>query len=68
MSSHGAPAPPRSRRAFWAFVAAMVVAVLGGGSIVLLARRAVGERRAEQARVGAENAAAAERARIAVPR
>jgi hypothetical protein len=59
-----APAPsarPR-RRAFWLFVASMAVAVLGGGTIVLLARRAVGEHRAEQARIEAENAAAAERA------
>jgi hypothetical protein len=54
-----APRPPRSRRAFWAFVAAMVMAVLGGGSILLLSRRAVVEHRAEQARIEAESVAAA---------
>jgi hypothetical protein len=45
----------------------MVVAVLGGGSIVLLARRAVGERRAEHARIEAERATAARRAPAAAP-
>jgi hypothetical protein len=65
-----APTPPvrRSRRAFWGFVAAMVVAVLGGGSVVLLARRAVEQHRADEARIEAERAAAAERARGAAPR
>ncbi len=65
-----APAPPvrRSRRAFWGFVAAMVVAVLGGGSIVLLARRAVEQHRADEARIEAERDAAAESARGAAPR
>ncbi|WP_041448167.1 hypothetical protein [Anaeromyxobacter sp. Fw109-5] len=57
-----ATSAPRRRRAFWLFVAAMAVALLGGGTIVLLARRAVGEHRAEQARIEAENAAAAGRA------
>jgi hypothetical protein len=33
----------------------MIVAVLGGGSIVLLARHAAAERRAEQVRLEAES-------------
>ena len=66
MSAPTPPLPRRSRRVFWAFVAAMVVAALGGGSIVLLARRAVEQHRADQARLEAESAA--ERARGAAPR
>ncbi len=55
--------PSRSHRAFWLFAAAMALAILGGGAIVLLNHRSVREYQAEQARSEAENAAAIEAAR-----
>jgi hypothetical protein len=39
------PPGPRSRALFWVFVAAMALAVAGGGAIAALGRRSVAERR-----------------------
>jgi hypothetical protein len=51
-------APRRSRRAFWAFAAAVALAVAGGGGVVLLARKGAEERRGRPEGIAPARAAA----------
>jgi serine/threonine protein kinase len=57
-----AEAPRRSRKAFWAFGAAMAIAIAGGGTIVVLARKGASERSGQPSSIApareAERAAA----------